>query len=186
MSNAAFFKGNQKLFCSLVGMILAVAASLSFAQDCMVYTNDSDRLRCFEARHRSSTGVDLPMEKGVSTKPLGVKERSRIPTTIRTQIEVKSPEKSENVNDVLNNLAAGALRRDRNAQANQDETTRVARESEWQSTRLINSCATAYCKDVLAPYQEKVDEFRGQTNSPAKQAAERELQWQLFRYANPP
>jgi hypothetical protein len=180
------FDTKQSVFCGAVGIGLAIAATLSFAEDCMVYAKDSDRLRCFEANHRSATGVNLSVEKGASTKPPTANERSRIPAPARTQIEVKSRENPEDVNAVLNNLASRELRRDRIVQANQEEAIGVARADKWQSTRLINSCATDHCKVVLTPYQDKVDEFRGQGDSPAKRAAERELQWQLIRHANPP
>jgi hypothetical protein len=55
-------------------------------------------------------------------------------------------------------------------------------EKRVQANRLINGCATEYCRAYLEPYQATVDRLPAGS---ARREAERELQWQFRVHANP-
>lgn len=148
----------------IVSVCVGLFSSVAIAEDCLRLTQDAARLRCFEARYKNTN------KEGTTNR----------------KSPAQTKEQPEDVNAVLNNLAGAHLRQDQNLATLKEQKANAAAESRWQSGRLINGCATSYCRESLAPYQEKVDQFRGQGNSPAKTEAEAELRWQFRTRANPP
>lgn len=168
------------LFTGAIGGFLCLSTSIAIAENCNIYTIDAERLRCLEVFYESKNGSSS--ENGKNSKVQSDLGQRRSATKGKTQSEALRKDKPEDVNAILDSLAGNYVQSD---QAAQNIKERKQNE-EWQKTRLINACATAYCKRALAPYQEAVDQYQGQRNNPAKAEAEAELRWQFRMRANPP